>query len=177
MCERSLAACPVSLSFSLNALLCFHPSPCSRPAERAILDLIEDRPSPFTSAPGGGMFGALPSVYGAPAAMAMPYAGSMGAMYPGAMAYGGYTPQAYTYQAPYGGGYGGAAVGPYPGAAAVAGGGGYGGSGAGWMPGSGAGAPAGGALPAPWKEIKDDQGRTYFYNTITGASQWEKPIV
>ena len=26
-----------------------------------------------------------------------------------------------------------------------------------------------------WQELQDDQGRTYYYNTQTGVSQWEKP--
>jgi len=34
----------------------------------------------------------------------------------------------------------------------------------------------GGALPRPWTEQRDDKGNTYFYNTATGASQWERPL-
>jgi far upstream element-binding protein len=26
-----------------------------------------------------------------------------------------------------------------------------------------------------WSAMQDDQGRTYYYNTQTGVSQWEKP--
>ena len=36
----------------------------------------------------------------------------------------------------------------------------------------GGGGPAGGSM---WQELQDDQGRTYYYNTQTGVSQWEKP--
>lgn len=64
----------------------------------------------------------------------------------------------------------------YPAAAAAGGGGGgFEASVAGWVPGVGV-VPAGGGLPAPWKEVKDDQGRTYFYNTVSGVSQWERPV-
>merc|ERR1712098_593127 len=33
------------------------------------------------------------------------------------------------------------------------------------------------ALPAGWRAIKDKDGKTYYYNKDTGASQWEKPGV
>ena len=26
-----------------------------------------------------------------------------------------------------------------------------------------------------WQAVVDDQGRTYYYNSISGQSQWEKP--
>ena len=31
------------------------------------------------------------------------------------------------------------------------------------------------AQPVPWKEYKDDDGRTYFYNTASSESVWEIP--
>ena len=31
--------------------------------------------------------------------------------------------------------------------------------------------------PANWSEHKAPDGRTYFYNTVTKASAWEKPDV
>lgn len=41
------------------------------------------------------------------------------------------------------------------------------------------GAQYGAAAPhAPathWQELSDSEGRTYYYNTTTGTSQWEKP--
>lgn len=36
-------------------------------------------------------------------------------------------------------------------------------------------AAAGGGGASVWQELQDDQGRTYYYNSQTGASQWEKP--
>lgn len=38
-----------------------------------------------------------------------------------------------------------------------------------------ASAAAGGGGASVWQEMQDDQGRTYYYNGQTGASQWEKP--
>eukprot|EP00967_Tisochrysis_lutea_P062688 scaffold80587_cov18-Tisochrysis_lutea.AAC.3 len=60
-------------------------------------------------------------------------------------------------------GYGGAAADPYAAAAAAQ---------------FGAAAPAAAAAPAMpsvWQALQDDQGRTYYYNSQTGQSQWEKP--
>lgn len=88
------------------------------------------------------------------------------------------------YQNPYGGypaqpQFPGAAAG-YPGAAAAGGYGGYPGYADAGSYGAAAYGGAGGAAAAPaaatvWQAIPDDQGRTYYYNTQTGASQWEKP--
>ena len=33
------------------------------------------------------------------------------------------------------------------------------------------------SLPAGWSEAKDAQGRVYYYNTRTRATQWQKPTV
>jgi far upstream element-binding protein len=43
--------------------------------------------------------------------------------------------------------------------------------------GYGAAAPAaaGGGGGSVWQELQDEQGRTYYYNSQTGVSQWEKP--
>ena len=49
--------------------------------------------------------------------------------------------------------------------------GGYGGP----QGGGGGGPQGGGPPPSVWQELKDDQGRTYYYNSQTGASQWERP--
>jgi len=32
-------------------------------------------------------------------------------------------------------------------------------------------------LPSGWEEKKDEQGRTFFYNSITGISQWDDPRI
>jgi len=39
----------------------------------------------------------------------------------------------------------------------------------------GAGAPAANGGSADWQEHKDQNGTSYWYNSITGQSQWEKP--
>lgn len=96
-----------------------------------------------------------------------------------APAYGGYGapaayPQAYGAPAAYGGypqaqpayaGYGAPAADPYGQQTAY---GGYGAAGA-------APAAAGGGAASVWQELQDDQGRTYYYNSQNGTSQWEKP--
>jgi far upstream element-binding protein len=124
--------------------------------------------APYPS-PGGGYGG-----YGAPAPA--PYSGGGGA-YGGA----GYGQSGYGGAA--GGSYGqggyGAQAGGYGGAA---GGSGYGGDGAsGGAAGAAAGGYGGGAAAAApaassvWQAMNDEQGRTYYYNSQTGVSQWEKP--
>ncbi|KXZ45354.1 hypothetical protein GPECTOR_55g260 [Gonium pectorale] len=111
-----------------------------------------------------------------------PYGGGPGGPYGG---YGGYGMPAPAYGAPGGYPYG---YSPYP--AAVPPYGGYGGYGApGAQPdmsayqGYGQAASANqqqpqqsSAKPASvWQALQDDQARTYYYNTQTGVSQWEKP--
>lgn len=32
------------------------------------------------------------------------------------------------------------------------------------------------APPGLWSEAKNAEGRTYYYNTITKATQWTKPV-
>jgi pre-mRNA-processing factor 40 len=32
-----------------------------------------------------------------------------------------------------------------------------------------------GAAPALWSEARNAEGRVYYFNTITKATQWEKP--
>jgi len=39
----------------------------------------------------------------------------------------------------------------------------------------GYGAPPQGGGGAQWQALDDGQGRTYYYNTASGVSQWEKP--
>lgn len=131
------------------------------------MGMMGPRPG-FGGMPYGAPFGGMP--YGAPYGGygAGPYGG--GGMMPG---YG---------AGPYGGGYGGGA----PGYGAGSAGGGYdaaayGASTAGAGQQQYAGAAAGGAAAggasgsSVWQAIPDDQGRTYYYNTQTGVSQWEKP--
>lgn len=38
-----------------------------------------------------------------------------------------------------------------------------------------AGGHGGAAASSVWSELQDEQGRSYYYNTQTGVSQWEKP--
>jgi len=40
----------------------------------------------------------------------------------------------------------------------------------------GGGAAGGPALPAGWSSMIDEQGRTYYVNSATGAVQWEPPL-
>jgi hypothetical protein len=47
-------------------------------------------------------------------------------------------------------------------------------SGAGAMPQSSS-SSAGGGLPAGWIEGKTDEGYTYYYNSATGTTQWDRP--
>jgi len=54
--------------------------------------------------------------------------------------------------------YGAAAQDPYAAAAAF-----------------GAASAAAPAAASVWQALPDDQGRTYYYNSQTGQSQWEKP--
>jgi far upstream element-binding protein len=158
-------------------------------------------PRPYGAPYGGPAPYAPPPAYGG---YAPPYGAPYGAPY-AAPAYPGYPPAASPYAAGgygaaagYGGAYGGAAG--YPAAQPAAAGGyaqpagGYGTStspaaagGYGQQQYGDAGAAAGGyAQQAPastgapaggsvWQAMSDDQGRTYYYNTQTGVSQWEKP--
>lgn len=32
------------------------------------------------------------------------------------------------------------------------------------------------ALPGLWQEARNADGRVYFYNTVTKATQWTKPV-
>lgn len=125
---------------------------------------------------GGGAYG------GGMAMMAAPYGGAPYGAYGGAGGYGAgaYNPAAAAMMAAaaaaYGGGYGAAA--PYGAAPAYGGaaGGGYDASaygGGAAAPAAGGGAQAGGG--SAWQAIADDQGRTYYYNALTGVSQWERP--
>ena len=31
-------------------------------------------------------------------------------------------------------------------------------------------------LPAPWSELRADDGGTYFWNSVTGESLWDRPM-
>ncbi|MEW5315691.1 MAG: hypothetical protein WDW38_007101 [Sanguina aurantia] len=156
------------------------PTQAVNDAERAVYDIIEDRNGPPPGAGGyggggGGPYGgggggghqATPygAPYGAPPYQPPSYAAPYGAPAP----YGAYGAPAYAapaYQQPppayaqYGGAYG-APQDPYAG--------GYGGAGGYGAP------PAPAPAPSPWQAQLDEQGRTYYYNSQTGVSQWEKP--
>ncbi|KAK9814912.1 hypothetical protein WJX73_001792 [Symbiochloris irregularis] len=96
----------------------------------------------------GGQF--PPGAYGQPQAVAQ-VSGGYGSHY------GQYGQQADPYgaQQSSGGGYGG-----------------YGGGGGGQGAAPQQSAPSGGST---WQELRDGEGRSYYYNTQTGVSQWEKP--
>lgn len=114
--------------------------------------------------PYGGYPGPAPGGYGGyppPAG----YGGYGGYGHPGAYGAPGGHPPPYGYDA-YGGGYGHG----YDPAAY----GGYGASGSAAAATSAAPA-AGGDAASPWQALQDDQQRTYYYNSQTGVSQWEKP--
>eukprot|EP00884_Botryococcus_braunii_P023070 jgi/Botrbrau1/9447/Bobra.0252s0069.2 len=100
--------------------------------------------------------------YGA-AAPSAGYPGYPPAAYGG---YPGYPPQQAAYQQPPPAAP--AAAGGYPGYGAQAAADPYAASQAAY--GAQYGAPA-----SPWQELQDGEGRTYYYNTTTGVSQWEKP--
>ncbi|KAK9837727.1 hypothetical protein WJX74_003859 [Apatococcus lobatus] len=110
---------------------------------------------------GFGGYGAFPAAAPAPAPAAYGYAAYGGAYAP--------APYAQPQPAPAFGGYGGypqggAAADPYAQQQ-------YG------QP-AGGGAPQGmpqAQPPSAWQELADDQGRTYYYNSQTGVSQWDKP--
>lgn len=123
----------------------------------------------FSTADPGGRPYQQPPPYGAPYG-ATPYQPpSYAAPYGAPAPYGAYGAPAYAapaYQQPppayaqYGGAYG-APQDPYAG--------GYGGAGGYGAP------PAPAPAPSPWQAQLDEQGRTYYYNSQTGVSQWEKP--
>mmetsp|Transcript_27117 Transcript_27117/g.37424 ORF Transcript_27117/g.37424 Transcript_27117/m.37424 type:complete len:503 (+) Transcript_27117:130-1638(+) len=151
---------------------------------------INAPPPQSTAAPYGGYGPPAGGGYGAP---------TYGGGYPGGPAPGGYgggygaPSQGYGAPAPYGGGYGAPSGGGY-GAPSQGGGypqGGYGG----YQPPQdptpggydhGYGAPSSGgyshgysqptpAVSSAWQALQDGEGRTYYYNSQTGVSQWEKP--
>ncbi len=119
----------------------------------------------------GAAYGQPQAAYGAQpgygAAYGMQAFGGFGAAAYGAPAQATYGAQAAYPQAAYGqqgqygaaaGAYGQAAADPYASAAGA-----Y-------------GAPQQApAAASPWQELRDDQGRTYYYNSTTGVSQWERP--
>lgn len=131
-------------------------------------------PSPYGGAPqypqAQPAYGGYP---GYPPAAAAPAYPGYGGGYPQANPYGGY-PQASA--APYGGQapYGGAGAGGYDpygaqGQQAYGGAGGYGQQGAQPSP-----QPAAGG-GGQWQELSDNEGRSYYYNQVTGVSQWDRP--
>ncbi|KAK9815352.1 hypothetical protein WJX72_002168 [[Myrmecia] bisecta] len=145
----------------------------------AVMEIIAGGNPPFLGGPGGpggrgpgGYPPAYPAYsqggYGGYGGYAAPVPAPAPAYnyYPGA----GY-PQAYAQPAAYGG-YGGyGAADPYAAA------GGYGASSGGY--GAQASAQAAPQQPSSgsgvWQELQDGEGRSYYYNTQTGVSQWEKP--
>ncbi|KAL0037800.1 hypothetical protein WJX77_012473 [Trebouxia sp. C0004] len=106
-------------------------------------------PSPYGAtpqyAPAQPAFGGYP---GYPPTAAAPTYPGYGGGYPQASPYGGY-PQG---QQPYGGAGGYGQQGAQPSAQPAAGGGG-----------------------SQWSELQDNEGRSYYYNQVTGVSQWDRP--
>lgn len=87
--------------------------------------------------------------------------------------YGGYSPYPNTVP-PYGnyGGYGSATTDSYASAASY--------NHQGYTPAvpqtiAGASMQPSAGVGSLWQALQDDQGRTYYYNSVTGVSQWEKP--
>ncbi|KAA6420677.1 MAG: hypothetical protein FRX49_09469 [Trebouxia sp. A1-2] len=132
-------------------------------------------PSPYGAtpqyAPAQPAYGGYP---GYPPAAAAPTYPGYGGGYPQASPYGGY-PQVSA--APYGGQapYGGASAGGYDpygaqGQQPYGSAGGYGQQGA--QPSA---QPAAGGGGGQWSELQDNEGRSYYYNQVTGVSQWDRP--
>ncbi|KAK9917735.1 hypothetical protein WJX75_007636 [Coccomyxa subellipsoidea] len=151
-------------------------------AANAVTEIINGG-NPYLGPVGGAGYGGARPGYGAPQGYGAPAAYGAGFGYGGfpgqaaPQAYGGYSP--YGYAQPYGapqaagyGGYGGYGADPYAAASSAGGYGGYGAAAGGGQAASGGGASGGSGT---WQELHDDQGRAYYYNTTTGASQWEKP--
>lgn len=111
---------------------------------------------------GGYATGGYPQAAGGYGGYSQPAAGGYGG-YPAQAAYptGGYSSD------PYGGGYGGY---PQAGGEEM-----MGGAAMGAAAGRGGVAPGGGGPSGQWVEYKDDQGRPYYHNPATGATQWERP--
>ncbi|EIE27476.1 hypothetical protein COCSUDRAFT_64249 [Coccomyxa subellipsoidea C-169] len=167
--------------------------PAVESAAAAVTEIINGG-NPYLGPTAGAGYGGARPGFGAPGGYGAPSYGAAGfggyGGYPGQaapQAYGGYSP--YGYAQPYGapqagyGSYGGYGADPYAAAAGAGGGyGGYGGA-AGGQGAAGGGSGGSGTWQArlcliiAWcmQELQDDQGRAYYYNTTTGASQWEKP--
>ncbi|KAK9861774.1 hypothetical protein WJX84_004295 [Apatococcus fuscideae] len=172
-------------------------------ALNAVQDIIAGG-NPFANGPGGGPVGLGGVGMGGPGpAGPMGRGGGGGGFggpqfppaYPTNGGFGGYggfpaaapaPAPAYGAYAAYGGGYAPAPYAQPQPAPAFGGYGGYPQGGGGGDPyaqqqygqPAGGGAPQGmpqAQPPSAWQELADDQGRTYYYNSQTGVSQWDKP--